>query len=362
MKWVFATVFFSLLFVGATSCETKEEVAEQKITASNIDSLLTAHPDSVALLIWRGEHLLKNHQYDEAMFDAAKVYRLDKKNVKTKMLFSDVLINRAGRSPQDVANAQSIYKDILKKEKKNKRALMGVAKTYSYQQDFEKSFEYINKVLRIDRKYRDAYVLKGTNYRLMGRMEEAKSSYETAVSLDPEYFIGYFFLANIYESEGNYQQSVQYFQNALELKPKPAEMSSEILYRLAAAQKMLADEKQDLDELERAKKYYRSLSNDTIDFYANRGYFHLAHIHQFIHEDIDSAVYYYNKALQEEPRHVESWHNLGMCYDYAGNKTKALQSFAKALNYNPGFTMSKDYADSIKLLPPNDRRPKKTEE
>ncbi|XOV66271.1 MAG: tetratricopeptide repeat protein [Fluviicola sp.] len=358
MKLVFATLFFSLLFLGTTSCESEKKVVEQKITASNIDSLLNAHPDSIPLLIWRGEYLLKEHKYEEAMYDAAKAYRLDKKNPKTKMLFSDVLINRAGRSPQDVANAQAIYQEILKKDKKNIRAMLGVAKTFTYQQNFEKSFEYINSALKIDRKYRDAYVLKGTNYLAMGRMDDAKSSYETAVSLDPKFYEGYFFLANIYESEGNYKQSVQYFQNALELKPETADISSEIRYRLAVAQQKYADEKESLDELEVAKEYYRELAKDTMDFYSNRGYFHLGYIHQFIHEDIDSAVVYYNKALQAEPRHVESWHNLGMCYDYAGNKTKALQSFGKALKYNPDFTISKEYADSIRLLPENDRRNK----
>jgi tetratricopeptide (TPR) repeat protein len=357
MKWVFATVFFSLLFLGATSCETKEEVAEQKITASNIDSLLNAHPDSVALLIWRGEYRSKEHQYDLAMQDAAKAYRLDKKNPKTKMLFSDVLINRAARSPQDVANAQAIYKDVLKKDKKNKRALLGVAKTYTYQQDFEKSFDYINNVLRLDRHYRDAYVLKGTNYLAMGRMDDAKSSYETAVQQDPKFYEGYFFLANIYEAEGNDLQSIQYFKNALEIRPN----SSEMRYRLAVTQQRYADSKKSLEELEVAKGYYRTLAKDTVDFYSNRGYFHLGYIQQFIHEDADSAIYYYNKALQVEPRHVESWHNLGTCYDYAGKKTKALESFAKALKYNPEYTLSKDYADSIRLLPSVDRRVPKTE-
>ncbi|MDB3906712.1 tetratricopeptide repeat protein [Crocinitomicaceae bacterium] len=362
MKWVFATVFFSLLFIGTTSCETEEKVVEQKITASNIDSLLMAHPDSVSLLIWRGEYRFKEHLYDLAMQDAAKAYRLDKQNTKTKMLFSDVLINRAVRSPQDVANAQAIYKEVLKKEKNNLRALLGVAKTYTYQQDFEKSFDYINKVLRADRKYRDAYVLKGTNYLAMGRIDDAKSSYETAVSLDSKFYEGYFFLANIYEAEGNDLLSIQYFKNALEIRPS----SSEIRYRLAVAQQRYADSKDSLEErleeLEAAQVQYRVLSKDTMDFYANRGYFHLGFIQQFLLEDIDSAVFYYNKALQEEPRHVESWHNLGICYDYAGKKTKALESFAKALNYNPGYTISKEYADSIRLLPSVDRRVPKSKE
>ncbi|MCR9171273.1 MAG: tetratricopeptide repeat protein [bacterium] len=362
MKLVYAIVLFSLILTGATSCETEKETTEQKITASNIDSLLIAHPDSVELLLWRGEYRYKEHNYELAMQDAAKAYRLDKKNPKAKMLFADVLINRAGRSPQDVARAQDMYQDLLKSDKKNLRSLLGVAKTYTYQQDFNKSMEYINKVLKIDDKYRDAYVLKGTNHLAVGRLEKAKSSYETAVALDPNFYEGYFFLANIYEAEGNDLQSIQYFKNALELKPEAADVTSEILYRLAVAQQRYADSKESDEELEVAKQYYRKLAKDTMDFYASRGYFHLGFIQQFIHEDADSAIFYYNKALQEEPRYVEAWHNLGTCYDYAGQKTKALQSFAKALKYNPDFTLSREFADSIELLPPNDRRtPNQTE-
>lgn len=350
MKWFFAIVFFSLVFAGITSCEEEKEVTETKITASNIDSLIAAHPDSVPLLIWRGEYRLKEYQHNLAMQDAAKAYRMDKSNLKAKVLFADVLINRAERSPQDVSNAQSIFMDVLKKDKKNLRALVGVAATYTFQQDFEKSFDYLNRALRIDRHYKYAYVLKGTNYMAMGRMDDAKSSYETAVQQDPNFYEGYFFLANIYEAEGN-PQCVQYYQNALELRPH----SQEIRYKLAYAQQMF-------DKIEDALSNYRVLAKDTMDFYSNRGYFHQGHIHQFVNADVDSAIHYYNKALQVEPRHVESWHNLGTCYDFIGNKTKALQSFAKAVKYNPEFTLSQEYADSIRLLPANDRRPKQTQE
>jgi tetratricopeptide (TPR) repeat protein len=64
--------------------------------------------------------------------------------------------------------------------------------------------------------------------------------------------------------------------------------------------------------------------------------------------EIDSAIYYYKSALKTEPRHVESWHNLGLCYKEQGDKTKALQSFAKALQYNPDFELSRKEADSMR--------------
>lgn len=337
MKWLLSTLVIALLFAGTSSCESDKKGSTADASQQNLDSLLAAHPDSVPLLIKRGEQYFSSYQFDLAMQDAAKAYRLNKYNPEAILLFAEVLNNRTQRTPEEVKNAQALYDKVLRKDKKNLRALVGIAATYTYQQDFEKSFEYINKALRIDRHYRNAYVLKGTNYMNMGKKEQAISSYETAVQQDPTFYEAYFLLANIYESEGN-RQCVEYYRNALELRPN----SLEFKYKLAYAQ-------QQFDEVEAALVNYRSLANDTVDFYSNRGYFHQGYIHQFMYQNVDSAVHFYNEALKKEPRHVESWHNLGVCYDVMGDKTRALQSFAKALKYNPEFDLSRNYADSIRL-------------
>jgi len=338
MKWVIASFVIAASILSLSSCGSKEKEVKADNTNPNLDSLITEHPDSVPLLIARGELRFAEYQFDLAMQDAAKAYRLQKKNPSAKLLFAEVLNNRAQRTPEEVENAQILYKDILKKDKKNLRALVGVASTYTYQQNFEKSFEYINKALRIDRHYKNAYALKGTNYMHMGQKEKAISSYETAVQQDPTFYEAYFALANIYEAEGN-RQCIEYLRNALELRPN----SRELKYRLAFAQ-------QQFDETEAALRNYRSLATDTVDFYANRGYFHQGYIHQFEFNNLDSAIFFYNQALQKEPRHVESWHNLGVCYDLLDDKTRALQSFGKALKYNPDFELSRNYADSIRFL------------
>lgn len=326
------------IFFGTTACDTTDTAGDTTQANQNLDSLIGVHPDSVPLLLKRGEQRFTEYNFELAMQDAAKAYRLQKSSTKAQLLYAEVLNNLAGRTPEQVMSAQAIYQSILKKEGKNLRAMVGLASTYTYQQNFEKSFEYINKALRIDRHYRNAYVLKGTNYMQMGQKDQAISSYETAVQQDPNFYEAYFLLANIYEADGN-RQCIEYFRNALELRPN----FQELKYRLAYAQ-------QNFGESEDALKNYRELAVDTVDFYANRGYFHQGYIHQFTFNDLDSAIYYYNQALQKEPRHVESWYNLGICYDLQGNKTRALQSFGKALKYNPEFEYARNYADSIRLL------------
>lgn len=338
MKWIFYSLLATITTVSLTSCDADMQQEPSEVTNANLDSLLQAHPDSVPLLVKRGEVNFKEYEYDLALQDAAKAYRLDKKNQSAKLLYAEVINNRPQRTPDEVATAQVLYKEILKKDKKNTRALVGLASTYSFQRDFEKSFNYINKALMIDRHYRNAYVLKGSNFMQMGDKKKAISSYETAVQQDPKFYEAYFFLAQIYEQDGN-PQCVDYYQNAYELRPK----SREIRYNLAYA-------KQTYNDINGAVDLYRKMTKDTIDFYVNRGYFHQGYIKQFYVNDVDSAIFFYKKALKAEPRHVESWHNLGVCYDTEGDKTQALKHFAKALKYNPEFELSRNYADSIRLL------------
>ncbi|MBU2020588.1 MAG: tetratricopeptide repeat protein, partial [Bacteroidetes bacterium] len=62
----------------------------------------------------------------------------------------------------------------------------------------------------------------------------------------------------------------------------------------------------------------------------------------------DSAEILYNQAIIKEPRFVEAWHNLGMIHETRGEKTRALQAYAKALKYNPEFELSREAADRLR--------------
>ena len=323
---------YSLVFLSGCK-ETEKPTPEGP---RNLDSLLVQYPDSIPLLLERGNIRFQNYEYDLAMNDAAKAFRLDSINLDVRLLYAEVLNNRETRTVEDVNVAQRHYKTVIKKQPKNLRALVGLAATYAFQQDFEKTFQYVNEALRIDPKYRDAYVLKGSTYSQQGNMKLAKSSYETAIQQDPEFFEAYFYLGLLYQSENN-PVCIEYFATALELRPSILEVK----YQLAYSRELYG-------QLEGAQELYREMAHDTIDLYVARGLFHQGYIKQFTQSDLDSAVYFYKSAIETEPTYVEAWHNLGLCYVSQGDKTRALQSFAKALKYNPDFTLSRVEADKLK--------------
>lgn len=329
MKFLFA---LSLFFIVGSCTENKQSKSiKNKV---DLDSLVKIFPDSVELLVLKGNKLLDNYQYSEALHFGAKSFRLDSTNIDARFLYANALNNISTRSLLDVDQAQRHFIYIIKKQQDNKKAYIALASTYSQQGEFNKSFKYINEVLRLDNKYRDAYILKGTNYLTLGKRDFAISSYETAIQQDPDFFEGYLKLAWIYSEDLNFERAYEKFRTAAELKPK----SVDALYGMAYC-------KQELGNYEQALAAYRHLiSTDTAFYLAlfNQGY-----IKQFYQNQIDSAITFYLAAIQMQPEFVKGWHNLGLCYATKKEKESALNAFSKALKYNPDFEISRIEAKKL---------------
>lgn len=330
------SVLFLVLTLVLCSCGDTKEIETTKDVP--LDKLIEQYPDSALLFAKRGRINLEKQDFIHAYSDASTAFRLDSTDNVVEKLYADVLNNRPERSVADVYVAQRHFQNLLSKDGKNTELLVAVASTFSQQQDFEKAFSYINSALKIDPRFRDAYIMKGSIYRVLGNTELMKSSYETAIQQDPEFFEAYIMLGVIYQSDED-PICIQYFETAMELLPG----NSEAFYSLAYA-------KQHFGKEEEALEMYREMVKDTSDYYAAQAYFQLGSMKQFLKRDLDSAIYFYGRATYVEPRLVEAHHNMGVCYDLSGEKSKALLSFGKALKYDEVFTLSREYADSIRFL------------
>lgn len=370
---------FTVLFIGSallSSCGQKNEEVST-VDNNNIDSLIGLYPDSLPLLLKKSEMLITESMYGYALNFAAKSFRLDSTNETARMLYAKSLNNRPERTTQDILTARRHFQTIVNADSLNKEAFVQLGLTFTQLSEFDQAFVNINKALRIDKKFRDAYVAKGTTYRMeivnieseiqsignedqqkvgalareiKERWDLMKSSYETAVQQDPEFFEAYFELGRIYQMEGD-KICIEYFTTAHELKPE----IKEIEYYLAFSKQHYGQGPQ----VEDARSMYRQMATGdeeekTCEFtsqcvsYPSLALFQLGHLKQFYDNDLDSAIYFYNSATKSAPDFVEAYHNMGMCYDLKGNKTQALKKFGQALKFDPEYTLSREYADRIK--------------
>lgn len=304
-------------------------------TTRNLDSLLALYPDSVPLLIEQGNLYADAFMMDQALDMGSKAFRLDSNNVAARELYANALNNRPNRTVSEVELAQKHFKYVVKKQPKNTKALVSLASTYSQLGDFEKSFQYINEALRVDKRYRDAYILKGSNYLALGKRDLALSSYETAIQQDPKFFIGYMKLGYMYTEDLKHDLALQYYLTASELEPK----STDALYGVAYSY-------QESGKYDKALASYRHLLE--IDSTYHLALFNQGFIKQEYQKQIDSAVYFYRTATEMKPEFVKGWHNLGVCYMEQNRRADAARAFATALKLNPDFELSRQAAEKLK--------------
>ena len=328
---VFLGIVLVFYFV-LSSCENKKALPSE--TGVSLDSLLLKYPDSVNLLVKHGELALNNFKYDIAIADAARAFRLDSSRTDTRMLYADAISINPVIQNAYVSKAQYHFKKLIDKDPKNVRALVGMARTYSFRQDYDNSFKYINLALKINPKYRNAYVVKGNNYFITGNVKLAISSYETAVQQDPSFYVGHLMLGALYESQKD-PLCIEYYTTASQLQPK----NTDVLYSLAYAKQLYSHEK------EAAMIYRKMIKLDSTYYEAN---FQLGYIKQFTDLDLDSALYFYNEALDIEPRHIESNHNMGLIYEKKKDISNALLSYAKVLKDNPDYELTKERVAVLK--------------
>lgn len=336
---LFYKVFIvSSLLILAQSCDSgdsTEEIKEQFFTKEteednyftalqSIDNAIAQNPDDIELLLNKAKLAKANLDFKNALDAGAKAFVRDSTNIDARKIYAWTLINKPQAPVGDIDRAKRHYKYVLSVEPDNLEIMIEYANAHALTGDFESSFKLINDVLRKNDKYRDAYILKGSNYKVIGNYELALSSYQTAVMLDPNYFMVQLQTGYLLSEMENHGLAIEYYRNAADLDPK----SIEALYGVAKSL-------QDMGEFEKAQAAYREILAVDESFFI--AYFNQGFIKQHLQNQPDSAVYYYNLCLDTQPEYVKAWYQLGETYITLDRNVDAARAFAEALTLNPDY-------------------------
>lgn len=77
-------------------------------------------------------------------------------------------------------------------------------------------------------------------------------------------------------------------------------------------------------------------------------YYLIGLAYQIIIPDSDSAIYYYNKAIETAPGHSDSYYHLGIVYQNLGKNNVASYYYNEAIKYNPEYLEPKKAAADLK--------------
>jgi len=339
--------FFALIFVFSIlfSCTSDEKKGDDQFFTDNsaenakdslaqINKQLDKDPKNVALWIQQGEICKENLDFKCALNAGAKAYKLDSTNSEARQLYAWSLINKPNAPLADIERAQHHFQYILSLQPNDPQTLVDLANTYSLTGDFKTAIKYINDALKIDEEYRDAYVLKGSIYKVMEKNELALSSYQTALQIDPDFFIGQLQTGWLLTKMERHEIALQYYENAVELNP------GNVNARYGVAKSL-----QDLEKYEQSLSEYRKLEKVDSSFYIT--YFNEGYIKQYYQNQLDSAVYFYDKLLDINPKYVRAWYQLGRTYAKQGRNPDALRAYSEAVDIDSEYTPAKDAAQEL---------------
>ncbi|MBI3134005.1 MAG: tetratricopeptide repeat protein [Bacteroidetes bacterium] len=324
-----------LILLGACGSGSSEESNPDQDSVV-FDSLawfnksLESNPSNLKILLERSKYHLRQGNVEDAQFDLENYLKADSSNLDVHKLYADIMMSKLV-----LEKSMFHYEYIIDHDSLYTGAYIGMGKLYALLDNNAAAIAYLNQALKIDPYQTEPYFMKGMIYRsdfiTTGRQESwdmALSSFQTAIEQDPDNYSAYVQLGVMHEQMGD-STAVQYYNAAIDIYPQSIEAwyNKGIFY-------------QNRGELDEAFSCYRELhhiDSTWADPYYNEGYIHL-----LMTEQIDSAVYFFNKAVELDPQYYQAYNNLGLAYEKKGDLTNARLYYTKAVEINPDYKLAKD--------------------
>jgi tetratricopeptide (TPR) repeat protein len=203
------------------------------------------------------------------------------------------------------------------------------AEMHIHLRQYAEAFDQLNNALRQNPLLHEAYWMKGIIYREQGNADNAKSSFQTAVEVNPNFFDGWIALGLAYAAESD-TLAVAYYSTAIELKPR----SVEARYNLAYFLQEFTPTRDDY--LNRAMALYKDIreidpENATAPF--NQGYIQLEYLANY-----DSALVYFTQAIEALPYYHQAFFNRGLAWESLNQRNEAELDYREALRIQPDYT------------------------
>lgn len=333
---------FIIAIIGAlTSCNNqsnnKEQLNGSDSTQTNVieDSLeyltnrIKTHSNNIEVWKDRSDYFFRQGDLNNAAIDMSRAVELDTNNIENLNKYAELLM-----AILEIKTALNTYNHILRIDSLNAKAYVGVGTVYAYLNNPGLATGYLNKAYAIDPHISEAYFLEGLIYRSdfydTKREESWKrslSSFQTAIEQNPNYFLAYMELGYMHNERGN-PIALDYFNSAIAVYPE----STVALYNKA----MILQNPQQYMEAQEVYRQIITIDSTFEDAYYNQGYIKLSY-----EKEYDSAVYFFNQAIDINNQNENSYNNLGLALEYQGDYEGAKNAYRKAIEINPDFKLAK---------------------
>lgn len=225
------------------------------------DSIDEVHTSEIKLYLEQENQLVEQGKFDSG-------YEFIEKALKIHELIENPIFKHQERN--------NIIKELIK-----------IAKKVLVIGQFDKTIEFCEKILDLDKNYLDAHYYIGISYNNYENYDKAIEQFKVATELDPNHIDSWNELGIAYEYKGQYDTAIESFNKAINIDPK-----------FAVA--------------------WYNMANS---FYHKKDY--------------DQAINYYLKAVEFNSHLANAWLFMGMAYLDKKEYEKAIKNLIKAIDIKP---------------------------
>jgi tetratricopeptide (TPR) repeat protein len=346
MRYIVVILFLFGLILSACSGGS-DETNESQNTDQNIDTTvvidsldyykkkLNADPNNPVVMLERAKYYVRHNNLALAKADLETILATDSSNIKAQVLYADIHL-----AMLDLETSKYHYESAIAKDSTNSKSYLGLARIYAALDNYAKADYYIGVSLKLDPYVPEPYFTRGLIYRsdyyMTGREESwdiAISSFQTAVEQDAEFYPAYVEMGVMYAEQGD-SIALEYYNSAIDVYPG----SLEAWYNKGMYY-------QNRGEVDNALNCYYTLFD--LDSLWPNPYYNVGYIHLIMTEELDSAVYYFEKSTELDPTYFQAFNNLGLAHEKRGEMDLARKYYQKAIEINPDFQLAKDNLNAL---------------
>ena len=247
----------------------------------------------------------------------------------------------------ELTEAEELYKQVLSKFPKNKKAIQGYRKlkagiTSKGSSNSEPTQEQVQELINLynQGQFEDAlakvkrliglfprgmvlYNIKGASNTALSRYEAAVDSYKQALKINSEHVETYYNMGLALQCKGDFDAAIESYKQAVKIKPDYAKAH----YNMGIAQKNKGDTDAAIKSYKQAieiKPDYAEAFNNMGNALKDRG-------------NLDTAIDSYKQAIKIKPDYVDVYSNMGNALKAKGELDAAIDSYKYALQIKPDF-------------------------
>lgn len=262
--------------------------------------------------------LYNKGQFEELLAKVKPLISLFPKTIELYNLqgASNALIERNGAAIES-------YDQAIKINPKYADAHLNKGSVLQKNGEFDAAMESFNKALSINPYHSIAHFNMGNALNEKSELDASVESYKKAIKIKPDYAEAYFNMGIVLENKGELDAAMESYEQAIKIKPDYAEAYN----NMGNARKDTGDLDTAIDNYKQVLKIkpnYEAACNNIGIILTDKGEF-------------DAAIDSYKQAIKIKPDYAEAFNNMGNALENKGELDAAMESYKQAIKIKPEY-------------------------